>query len=76
VYFLWLGQQRRKGERGNSENVSALSATPNLARDGYIESTCYCVQARFLGMEANVLFSLLWKIQCDLTMYLKLRIYY
>jgi hypothetical protein len=30
-----------------------------LARDGYKESTCCCVQARFLGMETKLLYPLL-----------------
>ncbi len=30
----------------------------NLARDGYIESTCCCVQARFLDMETKLFFPL------------------
>jgi hypothetical protein len=37
----------------------------NLALDGYIESTCCSVQARFLGMETKKLFPYL-------IMYLKL----
>ncbi len=43
--------------RGETEGVSLFSQlerTPqlgNLARDGYIESTRCCVQARFLCME-------------------------
>jgi hypothetical protein len=42
--------QRREEERGNSENVSALSAEAyhhNLARDGFTESTRCCVQKIF-----------------------------
>jgi hypothetical protein len=31
----------------------------NMALEGYIESTCCCVQARFLGMETKILFLLL-----------------
>jgi hypothetical protein len=31
----------------------------NMALEGYIESTCCCVQARFLGMETKELFFLL-----------------
>jgi hypothetical protein len=36
-----------------------------MVPDGYIESTCCCVQARFLGLEIKipVLFSLLCYIQ-------------
>jgi hypothetical protein len=30
----------------------------NLACDGYIESTCFCVQTRFLGMETRNTLSL------------------
>jgi hypothetical protein len=44
----------------------------NMARDGYIEPTCCCVQARFLGMETKIRFSFLWYIQRYLIMYLKL----
>jgi hypothetical protein len=32
----------------------------NLASDGYIKSTCFCVQAGFTGMVTEMLFSLLW----------------
>ncbi len=57
--------QRKEEERGNSKNVSALfSWSLHLARDGFTESTCCCVRARFLGMETKLLFSLLWYIQC------------
>jgi hypothetical protein len=35
----------------------------NLARDGYIEFTCCCVQARFLGKETKILFLLFPYIQ-------------
>jgi hypothetical protein len=32
----------------------------NLARDGYIKSTCVCAQAGLSGMVTKILFSLLW----------------
>ncbi len=48
-----------------------MSALHNLGRDGYIESTCSCVQARFLGIERNILLPLLWYTQHYLVMYLK-----
>ncbi len=48
--------QREGGNRKRGSG-SALSAD-NLAGEGYIESTCCCVQARFLGMETKKLFSL------------------
>jgi hypothetical protein len=47
----------------------------NLACDGYIESTCCYVQARFLGME-KILFPLVWYIQRYFIMYLKLGTYF
>ncbi len=43
----------------------------SLTRDGYIESTYCCVQARFLGLETKILFSLLLYIQRYLIMYLR-----
>jgi hypothetical protein len=48
-------------EEGREEEKEFLcplswSTHHNLAYDGYIESTCCCVQARFLGIEK--LFSL------------------
>jgi hypothetical protein len=39
----------------------SLSVNHNLARDGYIESTCCCVKARVLGMAKNTLsFVMVW----------------
>ncbi len=35
----------------------------NLAHDGYIDFACCCVQAKFLGRETKILFTLLWIIQ-------------
>jgi|688.fasta_scaffold1975943_1 hypothetical protein len=32
----------------------------NLARDGYIDSTSFCVQAGLSGMVTEMFFSLLW----------------
>ncbi len=64
--------QRRQGiEKKQQEIICPViwSIYHNLARDGYIESTCCCVQARFLGMETIILFSLLWYIQHYLMMY-------
>ncbi len=46
----------------------------NMARDGYIESTCCCVQVRFLVMETKILFPLY--IHHNLIMYLKLWTYF
>jgi hypothetical protein len=44
--------QNREGKSRDSENFSALSAGAyTTTGEGYIESTCCCVQARFLGME-------------------------
>jgi hypothetical protein len=62
-----------RGERKQRECLCPLSLSihHNLACDGYIESTCCCVQARFLGMETKILFSLLWYIQRYLKKYLK-----
>jgi hypothetical protein len=48
------------------------TARNNFAHDGYIESTCCCVQARFLGIETKILFSLIWYIQRYVIKYLKL----
>jgi hypothetical protein len=64
VFNGGLGLKGMEVERGKSENFSALSAevNQNLACDGYIESTCCCVQAIFLSMETKILFSLLWYI--------------
>jgi hypothetical protein len=36
--------------------LSALAYTTDMAHDGYKESTCCFVQARFLGMETKILF--------------------
>jgi hypothetical protein len=47
------------GEGKQRECLCTLSWSVhhNLTRDGYIEFTCCCVQARFLGMETkNTLF--------------------
>jgi hypothetical protein len=53
--------QRRQGiEEKQKEFI--WSTYHNLARDGYIESTCCCVKAKFLGMETKILFSLSWYI--------------
>ncbi len=65
ILYLWEVQmyrdvypQRREGEMGNSENVSALSAraytTTWLVMVTYVESTCCYVLARFQGK--NTLF--------------------
>jgi hypothetical protein len=48
------------------KEFSALSAG---APDGYIESTCCCVPARFLGYGNKNLFPLFWFIQRYLIMY-------
>jgi hypothetical protein len=50
----------REGENRKREWVCPLSwgIHYNLAGEGYIESTCCCVQARFLGMETKKLFPL------------------
>jgi hypothetical protein len=50
-----------EGDSGNSENVFcplSWSVHHNLAHDGFIEFTCCCVQAKFLGMKTKILFSL------------------
>jgi hypothetical protein len=51
-------RKHREDEYGGEKrrSLSALiswSVHHNLAPDGYIESTCSCVQARFLGMETQ-----------------------
>jgi hypothetical protein len=48
----------------------------NVVHDGYIEFTCCCVQAKFVGMETKILYSLLWYIQRYFIMYLKLLTYF
>ncbi len=66
-------QQNRQIDRGNMtdrhmnvEIDNCVFAVPlswsvhyNLARDGYIESSCCCVQTKFLGMETKILFPFL-----------------
>jgi hypothetical protein len=48
------------------------SSYHNLARDGYIEYTCYCVQARILGMETKIPFPLSLYNKRYFIMYLKI----
>jgi hypothetical protein len=54
--------------------LSPLSwnAYHNLTRDRYIEYTCCCVQARFLGMETKIPFPLSLYIKRYFIMYLKI----
>jgi hypothetical protein len=55
-----LSRAERRGESQKRDWVCPLSWSVhyNLAGEGYMESTCCCVQARFLGMETKKLFSL------------------
>jgi hypothetical protein len=52
--FAWEKPERR-GESQKREWVCPLSWSVhyNLVGEGYIESICCCVQARFLGMETK-----------------------
>jgi hypothetical protein len=65
------GDKGRKKQKEFTYLPSHLELHHNLAHVGYTESTCCCVQARFLGMETKILFALLWYMQYYLIMYLK-----
>jgi hypothetical protein len=78
TYFVHLFRpvlcsQSHRGGKGRGETAREClcplrwSVHLNLARDGYKESTCCCVQARFLGIETKlVCYS--WKYSCYLVM--------
>ncbi len=55
--LIYSTTEETKVEGKKKEFVCPLrwSVHHNMARDGYIESTCCCVQARFLGLEKNTL---------------------
>ena len=58
--------EEKRVEEKNGEFLCPLSRSMqyNFALDDYIESTCCCVHARFIGMETKIiLFPLLWYIQ-------------
>ncbi len=60
LWFRLMGPSTKegRGERKQRECLCPLSWSVhhNVARDGYIEFTCCCVQARFLGMETKYSF--------------------
>jgi len=64
VYGCKLRGWRRDGKQRTCLCPLSWSIHHNITRDGYIESTCCCVQARFLGMETKIHFTLLWYVQC------------
>ncbi len=59
LVYRVLTTEKGRGEGKQRECLCHLSWSVhhNLCREGYLESTCCCVQARFVGMKTKILFS-------------------
>ncbi len=63
VWYLDVLDSTTEEGRGEARQRECLcplswSVHHHLAREGYFESTCCCIPARFLAMETKILFSL------------------